>query len=182
MKVYVIRHGQTDWNSIQQIQGQTDIELNETGIKQAEEAREKLKDYPIDLILCSPLKRAMKTAEIINQEKKVDIVYDSRLIERGYGDMEGQNFESLDLVKYFDLNLNLKTSSVEPINDMLKRVYGLLDEVKEKYKNRNVLMVTHGGTLRAINSYFNGIPEDNVLRILRYGNCEVREYEYSKCE
>jgi len=178
MKLYVIRHGQTDWNLTQRIQGMTDVELNETGLTQAEEAKQKLKEYPIDIILCSPLKRARKTAEIINQEKKLDIICDSRLVERGYGEIEGKNFESLDLRTYFDLTLNLKTSGVEPIKSLMDRVYSVLDEIKEKYKGKNVLLVTHGGTIRAINTYFNGIPEDNILQKMGYGNCEVREYEY----
>ena len=156
----------------------TDVELNETGLTQAEEAKQKLKEYPIDIILCSPLKRARKTAEIINQEKKLDIICDSRLVERGYGEIEGKNFESLDLRTYFDLTLNLKTSGVEPIKSLMDRVYSVLDEIKEKYKGKNVLLVTHGGTIRAINTYFNGIPEDNILQKMGYGNCEVREYEY----
>ena len=179
MKLYVIRHGQTDWNFAKKIQGMTDIELNEVGIEQAEEAREKLKDYPIDLILCSPLKRAMKTAQIINSGKNVDIVCDSRLVERGYGEIEGKEFEALDLRTYFDLTLNLNTCGVEPIRTLLDRVKSVLDEIKEKYKGKNVLLVTHGGTIRAINAYFTGIPEDNVLAKMGYGNCEVREYEYS---
>jgi len=182
MKLYVIRHGQTDWNLAKRIQGMTDIELNETGLAQAEEAKEKLKEYPIDLILCSPLKRAMKTAQIINCEKKVDIVCDSRLVERGYGEIEGKEFEALDLKTFFDLNLNLKTSGVEPIKTLMDRVSSVLDEIKETYKGKNILLVTHGGTIRAINAYFNGIPEDNVLPKMGYGNCEVREYEYSECE
>lgn len=182
MKLYVIRHGQTDWNLAQRIQGMTDVELNETGLTQAEEAKQKLKEYPIDVILCSPLKRARKTAEIINQEKKLDIICDSRLVERGYGEIEGKNFEALDLRAYFDLTLNLKTRGVEPIKTLMERVSSVLDEIKEKYKGKNVLLVTHGGTIRAINAYFNGIPEDNILKKMGYGNCEVREYEYSECK
>lgn len=58
MKLLLTRHGQTDWNIALKIQGTTDIELNETGIKQAEETREKLKSENIDVIITSPLKRA----------------------------------------------------------------------------------------------------------------------------
>ena len=52
------------------------------------------------------------------------------------------------------------------------------DEIKEKYKDRNVLIVTHGGTCRAINAYFNGIEEDGHITSANIKNCEIREYEY----
>ena len=58
MKLYVIRHGQTDWNLIGKIQGQTDIKLNQTGITQAEKVRDEIEKYDFCLIICSPLKRA----------------------------------------------------------------------------------------------------------------------------
>ena len=70
MKIYVIRHGQTDWNVAGKCQGRTDIELNETGIEQAKQAKEQLKNYNIDQIICSPLKRTRKTAEIINERSE----------------------------------------------------------------------------------------------------------------
>lgn len=70
MKLFLTRHGQTDWNIAQKIQGRTDIELNATGIRQAENTREKLLDETIDLIISSPLKRTKKTAEIIATRKK----------------------------------------------------------------------------------------------------------------
>ena len=63
MKIYIIRHGQTDWNVQRKIQGTSDIELNSTGIKQSEEARKIVKELELDFIICSPLKRARKTAE-----------------------------------------------------------------------------------------------------------------------
>ena len=56
MKIYVMRHGQTDWNLAGKAQGRTDIELNDTGIEQAKQAKKQIDNYKIDLIICSPLK------------------------------------------------------------------------------------------------------------------------------
>ena len=64
MKVYVIRHGLTDWNLNGKIQGQKDIELNEIGIKQAKDAKDKFNSYNFDMIICSPLKRTKLTAKL----------------------------------------------------------------------------------------------------------------------
>ena len=77
MKVYVMRHGLTDWNLNNKIQGQKDTELNEIGIQQAKDAREKFNSYNFDLIICSPLKRAKSTAKIINQNKNVETYEES---------------------------------------------------------------------------------------------------------
>lgn len=76
MKIYVVRHGQTDWNVAGKCQGRTDIELNNTRIEQAKNTKGQLKNHNIDLIICSPLKRAIKTVEIINEETKCNIIID----------------------------------------------------------------------------------------------------------
>lgn len=73
MKIYVLRHGQTSWNVDRKIQGKQDIELNEVGIKQAYSAKGKFNKLNIDLIMCSPLKRTKQTADIINEDKNLDM-------------------------------------------------------------------------------------------------------------
>ena len=65
MEILLTRHGQTEWNFLQKVQGKADIKLNEKGIKQAKDVKDKLKNEQIDLILCSPLIRAVETANII---------------------------------------------------------------------------------------------------------------------
>ena len=69
MRILITRHGQTDWNLEHKVQGKADIDLNETGKKQAEETREKLWNEKIDLIICSPLKRAKQTADSASHGK-----------------------------------------------------------------------------------------------------------------
>ena len=64
------------------------------------------------------------------------------------------------------------------MRDICERVWNLLDEIKGKYKDKNVLLVTHGGTCRAINAYFNGINEDGYVQSVKINNCEIIEYEY----
>lgn len=68
MRLLVTRHGQTDWNVQKKVMGRCDEPLNEKGFEQAEETRKKLLDENIDLIICSPLKRAKQTAEVINKD------------------------------------------------------------------------------------------------------------------
>lgn len=177
MKVWIIRHGQTDWNKIGKIQGSTDIELNETGIKQAEAVIPVFNEHNFDLIISSTLKRAMKTAQIINSEKNVEIIYDKRLIERHCGDYEGTP-TTLNEEPLFNINTNVSTNNIEPVNDLYNRVSSILTEVKEKYKDKKVLLVTHGGTTRAIEAYFFGVDENGIMPPETIKNCEIREYEY----
>ena len=81
MKIYTVRHGQTEWNKKGLYQGKTDVPLNEEGKKQAMLVKEKLKDKKIDLIISSPLKRAKETAEIIS-DGKIKIITDSLIVAR----------------------------------------------------------------------------------------------------
>ncbi|MEI3402319.1 MAG: histidine phosphatase family protein [Clostridia bacterium] len=82
MEIYVVRHGQTDYNIKQVFQGHIDIPLNETGKKQAQEIALRFKDIDIDMILVSPLQRTIQTAEYISQVTDIPITVEERIIER----------------------------------------------------------------------------------------------------
>lgn len=181
MKLYVMRHGQTDWNVLKKIQGHTDIELNENGILQAQEAKNEFNKYDIDLIICSPLKRTRKTAQIVNEDKKVPIIFEEKIIERGFGEIEGTcpiNNQLFLENNFWDYNANISCSNVEPVVECCEKVWGFLDELKEKHCDKNILLVTHGGTAKVINSYFKGLEPSGILPDAGFKNCEIREYEF----
>lgn len=75
----------------------------------------------------------------------------------------------------YNYKLNINEKGIEPVVDFCDRVWNLLDKIKENYFDKNVLLVTHGGTARAIEAYFNGINGDELLST-HFGNCEIREY------
>lgn len=177
MKIYVLRHGQTSWNVDKIIQGKQDTELNEVGIRQAYEAKEKFNKLNIDLIMCSPLKRTKKTAEIINQDKNLDIIYKKELIERDLGEFEGKDCETEegDIYNYYKNESKMK---IEPVVELCNRINKLLEEIKNNYKSNTILLVTHSGTARAIEAYFYGIDKDGELPPENLRNCEIREYEF----
>ena len=182
MKLYIIRHGQTNWNRKGRIQGKTDIELNEEGIEQAKEARKILEEYPIDMIVSSTLKRARKTAEIINESKKVPVLFKDVLEERGFGEFEGKTREEIqDEIWTSEIldnyNLNKQYKGVETIQELCSRVWNLIDELKENYTDKNILLVTHGGVTRAISGYFDGANENGILEDLKLQNCGIKMYE-----
>lgn len=179
MKIYIIRHGQTNWNKKGIIQGQKDIELNETGIKQAEQQIKTFNEKNIDLIISSTLKRASLTAQTISREKETKIIYDDRLKERCFGEYEGTlaNFNEDYL---YNLKTNVKEKNIETAKELYSRVESILNEIKEKYKDKTILLVTHGGTTRAIEAYFNGIDKNDIMPPETIKNCEIREYEYKE--
>lgn len=173
MKIYLARHGQTDWNLEHKAQGRTDIPLNETGLKQAEELRERIKDLDFDVCYASPLSRARRTAEIA-VNGKCKIVFDERLVERGFGEYEGELVNSwLETVgeDIGDLKLNTSKGGVEPVREVL-------DDVKNKHgDDSKVLIVSHGQVSRGLNFNLVGYDDDTVWWSCEFGNAEVREYE-----
>ena len=178
MKLLLTRHGQTDWNVAGKIQGTTDIELNETGKKQAEETGKKLINYDIDVIIASPLKRAKKTAEIIRGNRNIEILLDDGLKERAFGEFEGKTREEFDFNEIWNYKLNKHYERAESTSELFERVQGFLNKIQEEYKDKTVLLVTHGGVTVPIRATLEGIPEGmEVLKGLGIDNCEVKEYD-----
>lgn len=177
MKIYVVRHGQTDYNINGLFQGRKDIPLNSVGIKQAEETAQKFKNIPVDIILVSPLTRAKETAKYISNVTGIKPVIEQDLIERNFGDMEGKpNREDCNIKMLLDYEKNYNICNVEPIQSLFKRVSDCLDKIIDKYMGKNVVLVTHGGVTQAIDIYFHGFPENKDLQSIALKNCEVREY------
>ena len=176
MKLYVVRHGRTNCNNEGKYNGKLDEDINETGIKQAEEARKKVEKLDIDLIICSPLLRTKHTCNIINANN-IPIIYDKRLEERDCGKLTNEKLGEFYYTDYWNYYSNKKIEGLETIPELFKRVSLFLDEIKEKYKDKNILIVTHGGVARGIYFYFNEIPKDGKLENFGSCNCEIKEYE-----
>ena len=182
MNIYVTRHGQTNWNVEKKVMGRCDEPLNEVGLKQAEETRKNLLDKDIDLIISSPLKRAKKTASIINRDRDIKIIYDERIIERDFGEFEGLATKDFDFAGYWNYYKNNYYEKAENIQEFFDRVYSFLDDILKKYKDKNILIVAHGGISIPIACYFNGnIPNGTLLDAgLVLGNCEIAKYQKVK--
>lgn len=180
MKIYIARHGQTDWNTQHKAQGRTDIPLNETGIKQAEALRDNIKDIEFTAVYASPLKRAAKTAEIAVGDR-YDIIYDDRLLERSFGDFEGKVVKSWsELVKGVnidDITLEEIPGRVEPVRSMLARVDSFLNHLKKHYDdNAVILVVGHGAMSKAFDWALTEHSADDVFGKTHLGNAEAKEY------
>ena len=179
MKIYIARHGQTDWNTQHKAQGRSDIPLNETGIKQAEALRDNIKDIKFTAVYASPLKRATKTAEIAT-DGKYPITFDDRLVERSFGDYEGKEINGwVEATGYDigDLRLNTNVGNIEPVKDVLARIKSFLDDLKVKHNEEDViLVVAHGQVARAFHHNLVGYTDDTDWWSVNYDNAEAREY------
>lgn len=178
MKLYVIRHGLTKCNVEKKYNGRLDEDINEIGILQAQKAQEVIKNLDIDLIICSPLLRTRHTCNIINVNN-VPVIFDNRIEERECGIYTGKELGDFYYTDYWNYHSKVKVEGLETIQDLFKRIKIFLDEIKEKYKdkNKNILLVTHGGVARAVYFYFNEVPKDGMIQKFGSKNCEISEYE-----
>ncbi|MBQ6486583.1 histidine phosphatase family protein [Candidatus Saccharibacteria bacterium] len=176
MKLYLARHGQTDWNLEHRAQGQVDIPLNETGIKQAEELREKLKSYHFDICYASPLSRAAETAKIA-VDGQCEIIFMDDLKERYFGSLEGSDPKTWTMDDY-DRRINSNEGGIEPIKDLLARSKRALEKIKaENSPDSSVLIVAHGSFLKTMHFNIVGYDDDTDFWSFSLENGEIKEYE-----
>ncbi len=180
MKLFYVRHGQTDWNLGRFFQGSSDTPLNDTGRAQAGQAAEALKDEHIDVVYVSPLSRARETAAIINRCHGAPTIADGRLAERCFGDLEGKPIEQAVHDHIWTYNApNLWGE--EPLPAFFHRVYDFLDSLKGR--SGTALIAAHGGVSACVRSYLEHIPPErisptdvNILDLL-LKNGEVLRFE-----
>jgi probable phosphoglycerate mutase len=155
MELYIIRHGETDWNKEKRLQGRSDTELNEYGIELAEITGEALKDVHFDCIYSSPLKRAVKTAQIIKRDRDLEIITDDRLREISFGVVEGVPMSERPegFQKFFTDPANyVAPEGGESYEELVKRTGEFIEDVvvpASKTMER-MLIVAHGALNKAL--------------------------------
>ena len=154
--IYLVRHGETDWNLFRKFNGVTDTYLNQTGIAQSKLQAENLKNVQFDVCFCSPQTRARQSCEIIY---KGPIVFDDRLIEIVCGEFEGTD-ETKESFNMFWQAASSGAMGTEKSSGFLKRTCDFCDMIMDEHKGKNVLIVTHAANARVINYYFTGKPQN----------------------
>lgn len=162
MKLYVLRHGKTQWNALRKVQGAADIPLAEEGISLARKVGETLKEIPFDLCFSSPLKRATQTAELVLGKKadKIPIILDKRIQEIDFGILEGTRFKdekgnmiNREMEIFFtDPNRFSRPENGENISDILKRTKEFWKEITTDtdLRDKTILISSHGCAVRAL--------------------------------
>ncbi len=174
-EIYLVRHGETDWNNDGRFQGHVNIPLNEKGKIQAQEAYERLKAINFDLIYSSDLERAAETARIINAYREIPIRYDQRLRERDAGKYSGLTLSEIAKIKGVDLTISKYVSDdilegIEPLSQLIYRVTEFIDHLMNS-KFKRCLIIGHGGSLSIIASNLTGIPFKEMM----FRNCGIKK-------
>ena len=163
--IYIIRHGETDYNRMRRMQGWLDIPLNEVGHTQAKEAAAKLKGHKVDALYSSDLTRAYQTAEHFAKVLELDIIKTTALRETDMGIFAGWAWESEpdpikeELWTEFEHArdnriLEWSKHNGESIGQTIARIRSFFDELPKNHTDQSVAVVTHGGTINRILEYF----------------------------
>lgn len=183
MKLYIIRHGETDWNIKRRFQGRSDIPLNDEGRRLAQVTSEALKEIPFTKIYTSPLKRAYETAVIMKRDRDIPVIEEPRIIEISFGEYEGlccakDNFNIPDpeFMNFFDKPEAYKPpKGAEGIDELKTRTADFLQEIvhNKNMENDTILVSTHGAALRGLLSYINHIGIEDFWKGGVHKNCAV---------
>jgi hypothetical protein len=174
MILYLIRHGETDWNTVKRLQGATDIPLNENGEALARATCEGMKDIHLDLIFTSPLKRAYRTAELVRGERDIPIIKEERIREICFGDYEGlisrsegYSIPDPDFKFFFTKTDRYHTPpNGEPISLLLKRTGEFLEELKSHTKLTIWYAYKEDGLYRLSSIIYSSVSDNLPLNMM----------------
>lgn len=164
--LYLTRHGETVDNANRIMQGQTQGELNDTGIQQAKELAKELADKTFDVFLSSDLKRSVDTCRIVAEPHKGEVTTTLLLRERDWGSFTGRFIPDLKDEKWPD--------DIETLEELKRRAAMFIETVRKEYGGKTVLAVGHGIIDKAIQAVFYNKEMKDVPRM---ANCEVRILE-----
>jgi len=178
MRLITVRHGESESNISGVTAGWMDVELSDEGLRQAKKVALRLKNENIDAIFSSDLKRAVKTAEEIAKYHDCEVVLDKRLREQNRGRYEGGPGKNLwaDLKASGKNILEWKPENGESFGEVKKRFMNFLSEIEKKYKNKTVLVVSHGVALSILSRHFHN--DFDLENNHSHKNTSVSEYSF----
>lgn len=195
MIFYIVRHGETEWNRVKRMQGQTDIPLSEEGVRLAKQSGERMKDLPIDLIISSPLSRAVETARLMTEGRDIPLLTDARIQEISFGEWEGERIFESSVVSgdfrtiFYEDPMHCETPPAgESFADVLARTQSLFQELirEPDYQDKHILISSHGAAGRCFLANFyedrndiwrGSIPKNCAVTIAEYTDGHARVIE-----
>lgn len=179
-RLLLVRHGETDWNVARRWQGHSDTPLNDAGREQARRLAGELD--PVDVVYSSDLARARETAEILAARLGVEVRPDERLRERGFGAWEGLTMAEIE-ERFLEEHrawlggTGVGAGDAEPLDAFAARVADFVGEVLDRHPDEAVLVVSHGGTIRAIHAHARGLDYVRDHATIPFvENCSVFRY------
>lgn len=168
--IYIVRHGESEWNVQNRLQGQSDSGLTKKGAEQASKLALTLQQIHFDAIFSSDLERAHRTAEIIAIEHKLAVRSTELLRERNFSIYEGRNYrEDEELKRIFhlyntaiDKDAHAKQIGIETENDVLTRFITFLREIALLYPGKTILAVSHSGIMKQFLNHLGYLTEKEL--------------------
>ncbi|WP_270771176.1 histidine phosphatase family protein [Intestinibacter bartlettii] len=184
--IYIVRHGQTEWNLLGKTQGHGNSDLTPKGIEQAELLADSMTKYPIDYIYSSDLGRAYQTAEIIGNKLNIEVEKTESLREMNFGTWEGRIIKDIieedpELYKMWRNEPHLaKIPQGETLSQIKERTDAFIKEINEKYDGKHIVLVTHSLCARIMLLSFLDSDVKNIYRINQANTAlniiELRDY------
>ncbi len=184
MKIYITRHGETEWNRERIIQGSMDSPLTDEGVRGAERLSVRLKETHFDFVITSPLYRAYRTAMIILKDRNIPIIKDDSLKEINCGVFEGFTFTEIWLkhpelkAKLHSDPLNFRYPGGESLTEFYDRVKNGFEKIIEEKTDKTILIVAHGGTIKGLTSYMIEKADPSSWFRNVVDNCSLTEIDY----
>ena len=160
MKLYILRHGETDWNKNKLLQGKSDVPLNDKGRELAKASAEGMKDIPFDLVFTSPLERARETARLVLGDRNIPFITDNRIEEIGFGEMEGKPWRKSEdfpgdenIYRFFHHpDQYIPPKGGESLTDLAKRCADFMQDIcnRPELEEKTILIATHGAATRGL--------------------------------
>lgn len=170
-RIILVRHGQTEWNRQERFRGWVDIDLDETGLRQAEAAAERVARWEVAAIYSSPLRRAMDTAQIIANRLSLPVVPLEGINDMNFGIWQGlsigevkENYPELfDLWRYSPQRLEIPQG--ESLEDVRKRVVATIDDLTARHEGSTVALVTHRVVCKVLLCHLLGLDNSHFWQI-----------------
>lgn len=175
MKIYLIRHGQTDWNLEGRFQGREDIPLNSHGILQATECGEALKDISFQAVISSPLSRARRTAEIIANQVGVEkVIIEKDITERDFSKVSGLTPKEREA-----FYASGEEDDKEPWDDLCRRMIASIKKYARRYEG-NIVIISHGASINSVLSLLSEGKTGTGKILLKNACINIISYENGK--
>lgn len=184
MKLFIVRHGETNWNREGRFQGQMDIPLNEKGLEQARMTAERFRGYPLEAVYASPLSRANVTGQMIARAAGCPVIDDRRFMEINHGAWEGTTTAEVennygDLLRQWKSEPHLVTMpgpGGESLADVQRRTVAGVEEIIGRHRG-DLLLSTHDAAAKTVICHYLGMPLSFYWR-LKIPNCSVSYIEF----
>ncbi|HEY9063046.1 MAG TPA: histidine phosphatase family protein [Pseudobacteroides sp.] len=183
-RLILVRHAQAEGNVREEFHGWTDGDITKKGHLQAQCAATRLKDFKLDVLYSSPLKRAVDTAQYISYESNLPVIKREGLKEINGGDWDGLSWKELQTrwPEEFEIWSGKphmhRMPNGESMMEFLTRLVNELGFIMLNNRGKNICIVTHGMAIRVLMSYFHGVKLENTPEIKWIGNASITVIDY----